>query len=138
MVVTGFYPVILTDDVSRTVEFYVEQLRFEVVFEIDWYVSLRLDSFELAVLHHSHDTVPVDIRQKNTSNMILNLEVRDVDTIYNRLIREQHLPLALDLRDEDFGQRHFITSDPNGILIDVIQEIPPSSEFLKHFKDSQS
>lgn len=135
MVVTGFYPVILTDDVSRTADFFIRHFQFEVVFEIDWYVSLRLNSLELAVLHHSHDTVPTDIRQKITTGLILNIEVKDVNALYERLIREHHLPIVLDLRDEDFGQRHFITSDPNGILIDVIQAIPPSTEFQKHFND---
>ena len=33
------------------------------------------------------------------------------------------------LTDEAFGQRHFITADPNGVLIDVITPIPPSAEF---------
>ncbi|WP_413380739.1 VOC family protein [Alkalihalobacillus sp. 1P02AB] len=138
MAVTGFYPVILTDDVSRTVDFYKDHFKFEAVFEIDWYVSLKLDSFELAVLHNCHQTVPMDIRQKVTSGLILNLEVKDVDVLYQRLIHEQYLPIVLDIRDEDFGQRHFITSDPNGILIDVIQEIPPSIEFQKHFKNTLS
>jgi hypothetical protein len=41
------------------------------------------------------------------------------------------------LRDEDFGQRHFITADPNGVLIDVIKPIPPSAEFAELYaKDS--
>jgi catechol 2,3-dioxygenase-like lactoylglutathione lyase family enzyme len=58
--------------------------------------------------------------------LILNFEVDDVDAEYNRLIKEENLPLEQDIRDEDFGQRHFITSDPNGILIDIIKVIPPS------------
>ena len=33
------------------------------------------------------------------------------------------------IQDEDFGQRHFITADPNGVLIDVIKPIPPSAEY---------
>ncbi|TIL77909.1 MAG: glyoxalase, partial [Mesorhizobium sp.] len=37
------------------------------------------------------------------------------------------------LRDEPFGQRHFITSDPNGVLIDVIKPIPLSPEFQAQF-----
>jgi hypothetical protein len=39
------------------------------------------------------------------------------------------LPILLSLRDEDFGQRHFITGDPNGVLIDIIKPIPPSAEY---------
>lgn len=58
--------------------------------------------------------------------MILNFEVDDVDSEYKRLILDEKLPLQLDIRNEEFGQRHFITSDPNGVLIDIIQIIPPS------------
>ena len=41
--------------------------------------------------------------------------------------------LLLALKDEAFGQRHFITRDPNGVLIDVIKPIPPSEEFLSQY-----
>ncbi|MGD7044481.1 VOC family protein [Jeotgalibacillus proteolyticus] len=138
MKVTGFYPVILTDDVSKTVDFYKNHFKFEVIFETDWYVSLKLGSYELAILHHGHETVPTNIRNKGASSLILNLEVEDVDTLYHYLIDQQSLPIILDLKNENFGQRHFITSDPNGILIDVIQDIPPTDEFQKHFTDALS
>ncbi|RYE58421.1 MAG: glyoxalase, partial [Hyphomicrobiales bacterium] len=35
-----------------------------------------------------------------------------------------------ELRDEVFGQRHFIASDPNGILLDVITPIEPDADWL--------
>ena len=35
--------------------------------------------------------------------------------------------IALGLRDEDFGQRHFIVEGPDGVLVDVIRPIPPSA-----------
>lgn len=60
--------------------------------------------------------------------MILNFEVEDVDAEYARLAASG-LPILLSLRDEDFGQRHFITADPNGVLIDVITPIPPKGAF---------
>ncbi len=39
----------------------------------------------------------------------------------------------LELRSEDFGQRHFIVADPNGVLVDVITPIPPTGSFAEHF-----
>jgi hypothetical protein len=33
------------------------------------------------------------------------------------------------LRDEAWGQRHFITEDPDGVLVDVVTVIPPGEEF---------
>ncbi len=38
--------------------FYREELGFEVVFEADWYVSLRIDGGELAILDREHETIP--------------------------------------------------------------------------------
>lgn len=36
-------------------------------------------------------------------------------------------------KNEPFGQRHFITRDLNGVLIDVITPIPPTDEFVAQF-----
>ena len=43
--------------------------------------------------------------------------------------QDNGLPILLPLQDEPWGQRHFITKDPNGVLIDVIKLIAPSKEF---------
>jgi hypothetical protein len=43
------------------------------------------------------------------------------------------LPIHLALRDEPFGQRHFISADPGGILVDVISPIPPTPEFARYY-----
>ena len=40
-------------------------------------------------------------------------------------------PIELSLRDEDWGQRHFMALDPNGLLVDVVQLIEASREFLE-------
>ncbi|UUZ92146.1 VOC family protein [Paenibacillus sp. P25] len=132
MKVSSFYPVILTDQVVATAAFYTEHFGFEKVFEADWYVSLKMSGkdspFELAILDSTHPTIPQAYRTK-VKGLILNFEVDDVDAEYERLIRGAKLPLELEIRSEDFGQRHFITSDPNGILIDVITVIPPTGDF---------
>ena len=43
------------------------------------------------------------------------------------------LKIHVTLRDEPFGQRHFITEDPNGVAIDVIKPIPPTPEYAAQF-----
>lgn len=129
MKTNSFYPVILTEQVASSATFYTEYFGFEKVYEADWYVSLRLAKgdipFELALLDLTHPTIPAAYR-KPAQGLILNFEVDDVDAEYQRLIVEGKLALELDIRDEEFGQRHFITRDPNGVLIDVIAIIPPS------------
>lgn len=134
MKITSYYPVVMTPNVTETAAFYVRHFRFEAVFESDWYVHLRSrddDSINLAILDGNHETIPTEGRGR-VSGLILNFEVEDPDAEYERL-KNAGLPILHTLRDEVFGQRHFITADPNGVLIDVIKPIPPSPEFAAQY-----
>lgn len=128
MPVASFYPVLMSRDVGAAADFYRRLLGFETTFESDWYVSLRLDAFELAILAHDHPTVPADYRAL-PQGVIVNLEVDDIDDVHRRLTREPGVEVVLPLRDEDFGQRHVIIAAPDGVLLDVIQPVAPSDDF---------
>lgn len=136
MKATSYYPVIMTDDVAGTTAFYTSHFRFKPVFESDWYVHLtsREDRrVNLAILDGQHETIPA-VGRGRVSGLILNFEVRDVDAEHEAAV-SAGLPILLPLRDEAFGQRHFITSDPNGVLIDIITPIAPSEEFAAQYTD---
>jgi catechol 2,3-dioxygenase-like lactoylglutathione lyase family enzyme len=135
MQVSSFYPVIGTKQVSESKDFYTQHFGFTVTFEADWYVSLKKDNYELAILDYTHPTVPENFR-KSVQGLLLNFEVDDVDAEYERLIKKNKLPVQLDIRSEEFGQRHFITSDPNRVLIDVITVIPATGEFVEQYKNA--
>lgn len=62
MSATSIYPVLMSDDVASTAAFYRDTFGFIPTFESDWYVSLRRDAWELAILDRSHDTVPTTHR----------------------------------------------------------------------------
>jgi catechol 2,3-dioxygenase-like lactoylglutathione lyase family enzyme len=137
MKITSYYPVIMTRDVAGTAAFYQAHFGFAVLFTSDWYVHLQSTSdasVNLAVLDGSHETIPA-VGRGAVSGLLLNFEVGDVDAEHARLAAAG-LPMLLELRDEAFGQRHFITTDPNGVLIDVIQPIPPSAEFAAAYAES--
>jgi uncharacterized glyoxalase superfamily protein PhnB len=139
MQITSYYPVIMTADVAKTAKFYVDNFRFVALFEADWYVHLQskdAPSVNLAILEGSHSTIPEAARGR-VSGLLLNFEVEDPDSEYKRIL-EAGLPILLPLRDEPFGQRHFITQDPNGVLIDVIKPIPPSEQFAGSYVDPNS
>jgi catechol 2,3-dioxygenase-like lactoylglutathione lyase family enzyme len=138
MKTSSYYPVIMTDAVAETAAFYVEHFRFRPLFEIDWYVHLQSEEdpqVNLAVLDCAHETVPESARGERVSGLILNFEVDDADAEYER-VKEAGLPVLVELRDEAFGQRHFITADPNGVLIDVIKPIAPDEEFVANYESA--
>ncbi len=134
MNLSSFYPVIMTDKVAETHAFYSTHFNFETTFEADWYVSLIMKNhpeYQLAVLQYDHETIPA-VARKLSQGVILNFEVEDVDAEYTRL-QAAGLPVLLAIRDEAFGQRHFITADPNGVLLDIIKIIAPSPEFAAQY-----
>ncbi|WP_229070536.1 VOC family protein [Actinoplanes sp. DH11] len=133
MALTSSYPVLMTTDVAATTAFYREYFGFDVGFAADWYVSLRRDTWELAVLDTGHETIPAAYRGAVAGGMLLNLEVDDVDAEWERLVASGTLAAVLPIRTEDFGQRHFIVAGPDGVLIDVITNVEPTPEYAARF-----
>ncbi len=128
MNVTSVYPVLMSTDVAAAADFYQRVLGLEVTFSADWYVSMRTGVFELALVDATHPTIPEGHRRP-AAGLLVNIEVDDVDVLYRRLTDEHGLRPVLELRDEDFGQRHFIVEGPDGVLLDCIQPIPAVGEF---------
>ena len=128
------YPVICTKKIKASRDFYVQNFEFEPTFEADWYISLRSKdntSYELALLDYEHSSLPEKFRQP-TRGVLINFEVADVDAVYQDL-KTKKVPILKEVTSEEWGQRHFITADPNGILVDVIQNIPPSDAYQSHY-----
>jgi catechol 2,3-dioxygenase-like lactoylglutathione lyase family enzyme len=130
-----YYPVILTGDVAGTSAFWQEHFRFRPLFDSGWYVHLQSVEdrhVNLGIVQGDHETVPASGRGR-VSGLIINFEVRNPDAVYER-VKAAGLPILLTLRDEGFGQRHFITADPNGVMIDVIRLIRPTAEFAQYYR----
>ncbi|MBL0372118.1 VOC family protein [Rhizobium sp. KVB221] len=137
MKATSYYPVLLVNDVTASARFYETHFGFRSLFSSDWYVHLQSatdETVNLAFVAVDHDTVPEQGRRP-ASGIILNFEVEDTDRIY-AAVQEAGMPILRSLRDEAFGQRHFITADPNGVMIDVIKPIPPSAEFAGQYSET--
>jgi catechol 2,3-dioxygenase-like lactoylglutathione lyase family enzyme len=134
----GIYPMIESDDVAGTRDFYVKLLGMVVVFDSGWFVQLqsRQDRcMELAVVQRGHETVPVS-HSGRPSGVLVTVEVDSADALHARAV-ELGLPIVQPLRTEEWGQRHFMTVDPNGLLVDVIQgrDIPMSEAYTRYVPD---
>ena len=128
--ISAYYPLLQVADVAETARFYRETFGFTPVFESDWYMHLRAPNspHELAIIAYDHDTIPPEGR-RSTTGLILSFEVEDAAADAERL-EKAGVRIAQPLRDEVFGQRHFIAADPNGILLDVITPIDPDPDWL--------
>jgi catechol 2,3-dioxygenase-like lactoylglutathione lyase family enzyme len=126
----SLFPVVCTDSPSACRDFYRELLDMKVAFENDWYVQLQHPEdarIQIAFVQRGHASVPDGYRNA-PDGVLVTFEGDDVDAIHARA-QKLALPLVLPLRDEDWGQRHFITRDPAGLLVDVVQLIAPTAEY---------
>jgi catechol 2,3-dioxygenase-like lactoylglutathione lyase family enzyme len=133
-VITSIFPTICAADVAASRRFYVEHLGFEVVFDSGWYVQLEAPSGhrpQIGLVERDHPSVPAAFRLA-PAGVLISVEVDDVDAVHAGSVAAG-LEIALDLRSEAFGQRHFMTVDPDGILVDVITPIPPDAEHAAHY-----
>jgi catechol 2,3-dioxygenase-like lactoylglutathione lyase family enzyme len=127
---TGLFPTICSDEVPATRDFYVEVFGFAVVFDSGWYVQIAAPSnqaVQIGIVSRSHESVPAAFRHR-PAGVLISLEMDDVDAVH-ALVTTLGLQMPLPLRDEEFGQRHFMTVDPSGTLVDVITAIEPSAEY---------
>ncbi len=126
----NIFPTICADDVAAVRDFYRDLLGLEPIFDAGWYVQLAgVDdpTRQIGIVERTHATVPADFRE-HPSGVLISIELDDVDEVYTRAVT-MGVRVALELRSEDFGQRHFMTVDPAGTLIDVITEIEPTEEY---------
>jgi len=127
--ITSYYPVLMVESVAENRDFFVQNFDFEIVYDSDWYVHLSKKGqkdINLAFVKFDHESVPRKYQQLS-QGLLLNIEVEDVDKEYENLRKK--VSIELELREEAWGQKHFILSGPSNILVDVIKVIPPSKEF---------
>lgn len=142
----SLFPVIVTSKLAQARDFYVEHFDFRVVFQADWYVQLHgfrgkeAPPMELAFMLPNVENQPALLHMAfSGAGVILSMEVDDVDAVYTKLNRAGALKeVVIDLRDEPWGQRHFLFKDPAGTLLDVFQMIPPTtSEYAEAYSDGK-
>jgi hypothetical protein len=101
-----------------------EAFGLSALFEADWYAQLKGPGFEIGVIAEGHESIPADHRLPVRGAM-LTLEVADAKEAYDQ--RRPEWELVHGLRDEVWGQRHFMLRTPVGLVVDVVQPLGPPS-----------
>lgn len=125
-----FWSGVITDKVQASKEFYVRLFDCVVLYEGDdgWFVLLRLGDSELGFMKPGLASQAEIFRRPFTGQgMWVAVDVDDVDREYAR-IQALGVEIVVALRDEPWGDRHFVIADPNGIGVDVVQHGHPGAE----------
>ena len=111
---------ICSDDLKKSKDFYVDLLDFKVKFDSDWYVQLcspENSEIEYGIIQRDHELVPKEY-QNTPNGMYVTFVVENVDVIYEKALK-MGIDIIQEPSNEFYGQRRFLTKDPNGCLIDI-------------------
>ncbi|MBT1688939.1 VOC family protein [Dawidia soli] len=121
---------IITPKLKESREFYTRVLNFGVTFENEFYLLLHTPGrqAEVAFMLPDHASQqPLFQPAFGGKGIFLTIEVTDVDAEYKR-IKALGIPIAIALRDEPWGDRHFAIVDPNGVGIDLVKYTQPAGQ----------
>lgn len=128
------FPVFVVGNLEGAQKFYTAHFDFSTVYEYEWYLHLvTATGIQVGFMLPDQPTQPELFHPVFSGRgVIFSLEVEDVDSAYAQA-REKSLNVVLELRSEDWGQRHFCIEDPNGLYLDVVQAIAPTAEYQQGY-----
>lgn len=128
------FVVFIVENLDAAKSFYTGNLGFEVVFSGDWYIHLISKSgIQIGFMLPDQPSQPEIFRKAFPGEgAIFSLEVEDADAAYE-IAKSKSLHVVLELKSEDWGQRHFCIQDPNGVYLDIVQSFEPTEEYQSDY-----
>lgn len=129
------FPVFIVKNLDSAKSFYTNNFGFNVAFQNEWYLHLVSKSgIQVAFMLPDQPTQPeIFKKQYNGSGLIFSLEVDNADLAY-AYAKDNSLTIVLNLRSEEWGQRHFALQDPNGIYVDIVQATEPTEAYKSDYE----
>lgn len=129
------YSVYITKNLHASRDFYKAWLDFDVVFEASWFVYMQSKGekkITFALIDENHPSTPPAYGSFNGRGSFFTLQVSDVTALYTEL-KAKGAPITYHLKREDWGQLRFGLTDPNGLYIDIVQQIDPTEGYWEKY-----
>ncbi|KUJ68520.1 glyoxalase [Streptomyces albus subsp. albus] len=110
-------------DVDASRDFFCTHLGYQVRMAADGFASLtRGDdaAADLVLLRRGIEVLPPEQRDQHAAGLILALTVTDLVAEEQRL-RAAGAPITMPLREEPWGERLFQMTDPNGVVVQLVE-----------------
>jgi uncharacterized glyoxalase superfamily protein PhnB len=129
------YPLVTVKDLKASRDFFLTHFGMSLVFEASWVVMLSSGTdgaISLGLMTADHPSNPPGPEIFDGRGMIMTMQVENVTDVHARL-QQSGVPIVYGLKDEPWGQRRFMTRDPSGVLVDVVEQIEPVPGFWDQF-----
>ncbi|MEV8504369.1 VOC family protein [Actinoplanes sp. NPDC051475] len=114
------------DDVPASSKFLASHFGFTERMSADGFASLGRDdgAIDLIFLRRGLEVLPEELRDRRAAGTIVAFVVDDLDAEHERL-RAEGVPITLPPREEPWGERLFMVQDPNGLVYELVEWVPP-------------
>ncbi|MFE5808335.1 VOC family protein [Streptomyces sp. NPDC056491] len=115
------------DDVDASRAFFCTHLGYRVAMADDGFASLTREdaAADIVLLRRGIEVLPPGQRDRRASGLILALTVTGLAAEEARL-RAEGAPITMPLREEPWGERLFQLTDPNGIVVQLVEWNTPA------------
>ncbi|MFJ8298753.1 VOC family protein [Streptomyces sp. NPDC094447] len=116
-------------DVDASREFFTTHLGYQVAMAADGFASLSREdaAVDIVLLRRGTEVLPPEQRDRQAGGLIVAFTVTDLATEEARL-RAAGAPITMPLREEPWGERLFQLTDPNGVVVQLVEWVAPSAD----------
>jgi predicted enzyme related to lactoylglutathione lyase len=114
------------DDVAASRDFLITHFGYKEANAADGFVSLTRDdttpnaSADIVLLRRGIEVLPEDQRDQRAAGLILAFTVTGIAAEQDRL-QAAGANITMSLREEPWGERLFQVTDPNGIVLQLVE-----------------
>ncbi|WP_243879364.1 VOC family protein [Streptomyces sp. KS 21] len=124
-------------DVAASRDFFCTHLGYAVAMAADGFASLTRGedaAADIVLLRRGSEVLPAEQRDRQAAGLIFALTVTGIEAEERRL-REAGAPVTMPLREEPWGERLFQLTDPNGIVVQLVEWATPDEPARKTEED---
>jgi len=124
--IEAMFPVMVAPNLEAIKQFYETVFGFNAVFyEADFYLHLICPNSgaQLGFLVPNHNSQPEFLHGVLGENgYAISLDVKDAALAYEQA-KSLNLEIVMALKEESWGQLHFMLQDPAGFRVDLVQQL---------------
>jgi uncharacterized glyoxalase superfamily protein PhnB len=123
MQITGSAISLNVPDPQASAEFLQRHYGFKEDMSADGFVSLSRSDAGMQVIYLRTGLKtfkPEALAGHPVDGLLVVFEVSDIDTEYQRLV-DEGVPITTPIETEEWGERYFQVTDPNGVVIQLVQ-----------------
>ncbi|WP_395294703.1 VOC family protein [Kitasatospora hibisci] len=126
MQITGSAVSLTVEDVAASAAFLEQHFGFAEQMAADGFASLGREDAGLNVVYlkRGNDVLPEGFRDQHAAGLILAFVVTDLVGEEARL-RAEGVEITMPLREEPWGEKLFQVTDPNGVIVQLVEWAQP-------------